>query len=64
MGKTKTVKVFINDEFIRFHKVKDIPKVGDIFILCHSSKFINDRALIVDKVIYGRGFTKVHLKEE
>ena len=64
MGKDKVVKVFMGDTFHRFQRVRVIPKAGDIFILHHSSRFVNDKAMLVERVREGQGFTKVHLIEE
>lgn len=58
----KVVKVYVDNVFHRFQRVKQIQNVGDIFILHHSSKFINDKAMVIEKVESGKGFTRVYLK--
>lgn len=57
-------KIYTNGAFIRFQRLKQIPKVGDIFILCHESKMVNKKALVVEEIITGSGFVRIYLKDE
>lgn len=57
-------KVYTNGAFLRFQRIKELPKVGDIFILCHESKMVNKKALVVEEIITGSGFVRIYLKEE